>query len=69
MEKDHLGLYVYIEQGVRCHTQRLGDGGCEIREVDGNFKVIDYGAYGDYEQDEGTYDTLEEAYNVFKDWT
>lgn len=69
-KQDEVGLYVVVEHGIVCHQQHVyQDGGFYIEERDGKFVLFDTGAYGDYIREEGTYDTLKEAFDVGSSWT
>lgn len=63
MINDQFGFYVYKdENGDIIHQEhKYQDGGFYIKERNGKFVLFDCGQYGDYENEEGTFDTLGEA--------
>jgi hypothetical protein len=68
--QDEFGLYVKNEQGKVVHHKYLHrDGGFYIEEQNGKFVLFDCGEYGDYINEDDTYETLEEAFDVGNSWT
>jgi hypothetical protein len=68
--KDEFGLHIVIEHGKTQHHQHLyKDGGFYIEEHGDKFVLFDCGEYGDRINEEGVYDTLEEAFKIGNSWT